>query len=83
MPTPIPSRRPAPTSSTGDDDRSKPTISSPEWRCTRCEKLLGICREGQMHLRRERGHEYFVGFPVVATCRGCGTLNRITAPATC
>lgn len=34
-----------------------------------------------LHLRFARGHEYLVGFPVQATCRGCGTLNNATAPA--
>ena len=52
-----------------------------EWRCTRCDKLLGICRDGRLHLRFGRGHEYFVSFPAVATCRGCGTLNQATAPS--
>jgi hypothetical protein len=33
-----------------------------------------------MHLRFARGHEYFVGFPVQATCRGCGTLNQASGP---
>ncbi len=79
MPTPFPSRHTAPTSRTG---AAKPqsTTSNPEWRCTRCNKLLGVCRHGRMHLRFGQGHEYFVGFPVVATCRGCGTLNQATAP---
>lgn len=36
---------------------------------------------GTMHLRFARGHEYLVGFPVVATCRGCGSLNTVTGPA--
>ena len=31
--------------------------------------------------RFARGHEYLVGFPVQATCRGCGTLNHATVPA--
>ena len=53
---------------------------SSEWRCGRCAKLLGVCRDRRMHLRFARGHEYFVGFPVVATCRGCGTLNQASAP---
>jgi hypothetical protein len=35
-----------------------------------------------MHLRFAKAHEYLVAFPVVATCRGCGTLNRITVPPT-
>ncbi|OWQ91120.1 hypothetical protein CDQ91_19475 [Sphingopyxis witflariensis] len=52
-----------------------------EWRCSSCAKLLGVCRDGQMHLRFARGHEYLVGFPVVATCRGCGSLNTLTNPA--
>jgi hypothetical protein len=80
MPTPFPSRHAAPTSwSSGP--KPKPTTSNGEWRCTQCDKLLGVCRDGQMHLRFARGHEYFVGFPVVATCRGCGTLNKTAAPA--
>ena len=79
MPTPSPSRQAAPPSWTGGVN-TKPTTSNSGWRCTRCDKLLGVCRDGQMHLRFARGHEYFVGFPVVATCRGCGTLNRATAP---
>ena len=58
-----------------------PTNHSNEWRCTRCDKLLGVSRDGRMHLRFARGHEYFVSFPVVATCRGCGTLNQVTDPA--
>ena len=59
----------------------KPNVSDTEWRCTRCNKLLGKCRDGRMHLRFTRGHEYFVGFPVTATCRGCGTLNQNNGPA--
>ena len=80
MPTPLPSRRAAPTSWTGAA-KTKHITSNAEWRCTRCDKLLGVFRGGQMHLRFARAHEYFVGFPVVATCRGCGTLNQATAPA--
>jgi len=78
MPTPFPSRQAAPTRQSGAAT-SNPT--APYWRCTRCDKLLGVCRDGRMHLRFARGHEYLVGFPVQATCRGCGTLNHATAPA--
>ena len=76
MPTPFHSRQAAPTSWAG----AKPTTHDSEWRCTRCDKLLGVCRDGRMHLRFARGHEYLVGFPVQATCRGCRTLNHATAP---
>lgn len=79
MSTPLPSRRSGPTSRTGSV-KPPTTIPNLEWRCTACRKLLGLCRDGRMHLRFARGHEYFVGFPVVATCRGCGTLNRSIAP---
>jgi RNase P subunit RPR2 len=58
-----------------------PPSTEREWRCKSCAKLLGVCRDGQMHLRFARGHEYLVGFPVVATCRGCGSLNTVTGPA--
>lgn len=55
--------------------------SHSDWRCTRCDKLLGIYREGQMHIQFARGHQYLASFPVTATCRTCGTLNRATASA--
>ena len=80
MPTPDTARQPAQMSWTGGT-KSKPNPMNPEWRCTRCDKLLGVCRDGRMHLRFARGHEYLVGFPVQATCRGCGTLNQAQSPA--
>jgi RNase P subunit RPR2 len=83
MPTPSLSRQATQTSWIGGA-RTRPTPSSvAEWRCTRCTKLLGVHRGGRMHLRFARGHEYFVDFPVVATCRGCGTLNQATASTLC
>lgn len=50
------------------------------WRCTSCEKLLGIYTDGSMHLRFARGQEYLVSFPITAKCRGCGTLNQAKTP---
>lgn len=52
-----------------------------DWRCTSCDKVLGVPREDRMHLRFSRGHEYFVGYPVMAVCRSCGTMNQSTAPS--
>ncbi|WP_423209302.1 hypothetical protein E2976_15010 [Paracoccus yeei] len=52
-----------------------------DWRCNCCGKLLGVRRDGVMHLSFARGHEYLVSLPATATCRGCGTLNQATAPA--
>lgn len=80
MPTPFLPRQAAPTNGSGAAT-TRSTTSNPEWRCTRCDKLLGVCRDDSMHLRFARGHEYLVGFPVQATCRGCGTLNQATAHA--
>lgn len=48
-----------------------------EWRCSRCGKLLGVLRDGRLHLRFARGHEYLVGFPATSVCRGCRTLNEL------
>jgi hypothetical protein len=79
MPTPDTSRQPAQTNWTGGA-KSKPIRLNSEWRCMRCDKLLGVCRDGRMHLRFNRAHEYFVSFPVVAICRGCSTLNQATSP---
>ncbi|HET6377635.1 MAG TPA: hypothetical protein VFG05_04930 [Methylocella sp.] len=50
-----------------------------EWRCRHYGKLLGIVRGRRVHLHFARGHEYLVGFPATATCRGCRTLNEISA----
>lgn len=57
------------------------TATRQDWRCRECGKLLGIAQKNGLHLRFSRGHEYFVAFPVTATCRGCGTLNQASDPA--
>jgi hypothetical protein len=78
MPTPS-HFRDTTTSNQYERSSTLPSASRPsEWRC---RKLLGIHRDGRMHLRFARAHEYLVGFPVVATCRGCGTLSQASAPA--
>lgn len=51
-----------------------------EWRCTRCNRLLGLVHDGQLHIRFARSHEYLTRLPATCTCRSCGTLNR-TAPS--
>ena len=80
MPTPFLSRQIG-LSSPSDGATAATTIPDATWRCTRCDKLLGIRRDGRLHIRFARGHEYLVGFPIVATCRGCGTLNQANASA--
>jgi phage FluMu protein Com len=49
-----------------------------EWRCTGCEKLLGIVTGGRLHIRFARGHQYVVGFPATSVCRTCHTVNELT-----
>lgn len=49
-----------------------------DWRCTTCGKLLGTRTGDRIRITFARGHDYIVGLPAVATCRGCGKLNDIT-----
>ncbi|MFN4204753.1 MAG: hypothetical protein ACK4HG_00065 [Agrobacterium albertimagni] len=81
MPTPIQSNQPGPLSRSSAEKAKSTATANREWRCTRCQKLLGVRQDTGMHLRFARAHEYFVGFPVVATCRGCGTLNQAASTA--
>jgi len=57
------------------------TTSKEEWRCSHCNKLLGIVRDSRLHLRFARGYEYLVGFPATSVCRGCRTLNEASGPS--
>lgn len=81
MPTPFPARDAGRSSQIGHESTQPANSASSDWRCTECRKLLGVGRDGRMHLRFARGHEYLVGFPVTATCRSCSTLNQAVAPA--
>lgn len=58
-----------------------PRISSNDWRCSRCGALLGIHRDGLMHVSFARGHEYLFSYPATATCRHCGTMSQTKGPA--
>ena len=78
MPTPT-SFRPARNVTAGRAPRMAGTAN--DWRCNCCGKLLGVRRDGLIHVSFARGHEYLVSLPATATCRGCGTLNQATAPA--
>ena len=75
MPTPSASQIASTTRHTGHRNGTHS-----QWRCTRCNKLLGIYRDGQMHIRSSRGLEYLTGFPVTSAC-SCGTLNRAASAA--
>jgi len=49
------------------------------WRCTRCGALLACRRDGRLHVRFARGHEYIVGLPATTRCRFCQTVNECPA----
>jgi hypothetical protein len=46
-----------------------------EWRCTKCDRLLGVARGTGLHIENNRSAAYTVSLPVHAVCR-CGTANR-------
>jgi phage FluMu protein Com len=54
-----------------------------EWRCTGCQKLLGVVRDGRLQLRFARGYEYLVGFPATSVCCRCRTLNELDESKFC
>lgn len=59
----------------------KPRTLSNDWRCCRCGALLGIHRDGLVHVSFARGHEYLFSYPATATCRRCGTISQTKGPA--
>ena len=53
-----------------------------DWRCTHCDKLLGVLEGARLHIRFARGHEYIVGFPATNVCRrqrAEGAIRRFEA----
>lgn len=47
-----------------------------DWRCTKCDRLLGVLRPTGMHIENNRSAAYTVSLPVRAVCR-CGATNAI------
>lgn len=60
-----------------DDNDSAGSAFRNDWRCQDCRRLLGKDNGTQMQIRR-KPLDYVVGFPVYATCPGCGALNTKT-----
>ena len=56
---------------------AKPTTH--EWRCRRCSTLLGVERQGRLHLKYKTA-QYVVTGPVTAICRRCETTNETVSP---
>ena len=67
MPTPT-SFRPARKVTAGRATRMAGTAN--DWRCSSCGKLLGVRRDGVMHLSFARGHEYLVSKRSLETAVG-------------
>ncbi len=51
--------------------------SEREWRCQACGTLLGLERQGRLHLKYKTA-QYVVTGRVTATCRRCSAENRTT-----
>lgn len=49
-----------------------------EWRCQKCNTLLGVGREARLHLRYKEAQYIVDGcdFKVTAVCRNCSTVNE-------
>lgn len=47
-----------------------------EWRCEKCERLLGIWRNGKLHLQYKKA-QYLVNGSVLAVCPNCAALNEV------
>ena len=45
-----------------------------DWRCRTCGGLLGVQRDGRLHIKR-RGAQYAVRGEVLAVCPRCAELN--------
>lgn len=48
-----------------------------EWRCTKCNTLLGVGRELRLHLRYKEAQYVVDGgdFHITAVCRKCSTVS--------
>ncbi len=49
-----------------------------EWRCGKCNSLLGVERGGHITLRHKRAQYVIDGgdYNVIAVCRNCSTVNE-------
>jgi len=57
-------------------------MSEQEWRCTRCETLLGVERGGKLHFKYKKAQYAVEGSALVlAVCRYCSELNERNTPS--
>jgi phage FluMu protein Com len=49
-----------------------------EWRCKKCDRLLGVEHGPRLHLRYKQAQYVVVGtdYNVIAVCRNCSTVNE-------
>lgn len=49
-----------------------------EWRCKKCDTLLGVERAPRLYLRYKQAQYIIDGgdFNVIAVCRNCSTVNE-------
>ena len=58
----------------------KPSTTTTEWRCHGCGSLLGIRREGLLHVKHRRV-QLSVRGEVIAVCPRCAELNAARTDA--
>ena len=51
------------------------SIPQVEWRCRKCGGLLGVERDGRIHLKHRRA-QFVVRGEVMAVCHRCSELNE-------
>jgi len=51
-----------------------------QWRCRTCGTLLGVQRDGRLHLKYKSA-QYIVTGTVAGICRRCDTTNEIVCRA--
>lgn len=54
-------------------------MSEREWRCKKCETLLGVERGGRLYLKYKKA-QFVVQGAVLAVCRSCAELNELSTP---
>ena len=51
-------------------------MSEHQWRCKRCQTLLGVEKGGQLYLKYKKA-QFVVQGAVLAVCRSCAELNEL------